>query len=110
MPVTQNLLAFNRGTSQPLGILPKLPVTLGGKTIYIDMMVDPGPLDFNLLLERDYTYVMGALVSSLFRVIYFPHKVWIKSLDKISFIGPHVAASPPSYLRDLYLLVVPSLL
>ena len=31
-PVTQNLLEFNRRTSQPLGILPRLPVTLGGKT------------------------------------------------------------------------------
>ena len=31
--VTQNLLAFNRGNSQPLGILPQFPVTLGGKTV-----------------------------------------------------------------------------
>ena len=37
--VTQNLLAFNKGISQPLGILPKLPITLGGKTVYIDVMV-----------------------------------------------------------------------
>jgi hypothetical protein len=38
-PVTQNLLAFNRRTSQPLGILPQFPVTLGGKTVFIDVMV-----------------------------------------------------------------------
>ena len=69
MPITQNLLAFNRGTSQPLGILPKFLVTLGGKNIHMDVMVVPGPLDFNLLLGRDYTYAMGALVSSLFRVM-----------------------------------------
>ena len=31
VPLTQNLLAFNRGTSHPLGILLKLPVTLEGK-------------------------------------------------------------------------------
>ena len=43
VPVTQNLLSFNRGTSQPLGILLKLPVTLGGKTIYIDVMVVQAP-------------------------------------------------------------------
>jgi hypothetical protein len=48
VPITQNLLAFNRGTSQPLGILPKLPITLGGKIVYIDVMVVQGPLDFNL--------------------------------------------------------------
>ena len=72
-PVTQNLLAFNRRMSQPLGILPKLPVTLGGKTVHMDVMVVPGPLD--------YTYAMGALVSSLFRVVCFPHEGQIVTID-----------------------------
>jgi hypothetical protein len=50
--VTQNLLAFNRRTSQPLGTLPQFPVTLGGKTVFIDVMVVQDPLDFALLLGR----------------------------------------------------------
>ena len=87
VPVTQNLLAFNGGTSQPLGILPNLPISLGGKTIYIDVVVVQGPLDFNILLGRDYVYVMGALVSSLFRVVCFPHKGRIVTIDQLSFIG-----------------------
>jgi hypothetical protein len=37
--VTQNLLAFNRRTNQPLGTLPQFPVTLAGKTVFIDVMV-----------------------------------------------------------------------
>jgi hypothetical protein len=37
--VTQNLLAFNRRTNQPLGTLPQFPVTLGGKDVFIDVMV-----------------------------------------------------------------------
>jgi hypothetical protein len=49
-PVKQNLLAFNRRTSQPLGTLPQFPVTLGGKTVFIDVMVVQDPLDFSLLL------------------------------------------------------------
>jgi hypothetical protein len=49
-PVTQNLLAFNRRTSQPLGTLPQFLVTLGGKTVFIDVMVVQDPLDFSLLL------------------------------------------------------------
>jgi hypothetical protein len=49
-PVTQNLLAFNRRTSQPLGTLPQFPITLGGKIIFIDVMVVQDPLDFSLLL------------------------------------------------------------
>jgi hypothetical protein len=48
--VTQNLLAFNRRTSQPLGTLPHFLVTLGGKTVFIDVMVVQDPLDFSLHL------------------------------------------------------------
>ena len=105
-PVTQNLLAFNRRTSQPLGILPRLPITLGGKTVHMDVMVFPGPLDFNLLLGRDYTYAMGVLFSSLFRVVYFPHEGWIVTIDQISFFGLDVATGPPSSLPSFYPPVV----
>jgi hypothetical protein len=73
VPVTQNLLAFNRRTSQPLGTLPQFPITLGGKTVFIDVMVVQDPLDFSLLLGRDYVYAMKAIVSTLFHVISFPH-------------------------------------
>jgi len=96
VPLTQNLLAFNIGTSQPLRILPKFPITLGGKTIYIDMMVVQGPLDFNLLLRCDYVYVMGAFVSLPFRVVCFPHKWRIVIIDQLSFIGHQVPLMRPS--------------
>jgi hypothetical protein len=85
--VTQNLLAFNIRTSQPLGILPQFPVTLGGKTIFIDVIVVRDPLDFSLLIGRDYVYAMKALVSTLFRVISFPHNGRIVTIDQLSFIG-----------------------
>jgi hypothetical protein len=87
-PVTQNLLAFNRRTKQPLGILPQFCVTLGGKTVFIDVMVVRDPLDFSLILGRDYVYAMKALVSTLFRVISFPHDGRIVTIDQLSFIGP----------------------
>jgi hypothetical protein len=86
--VTQNLLAFNRRTSQPLGTLPQFPVTLGGKTVFIDVMVIQDPLDFSLLLGRDYVYAMKAIVSTLFRVISFPHDGWVVTVDQLSFIDP----------------------
>jgi hypothetical protein len=85
--VTQNLLAFNRRTSQPLGTLPQFPVTLGGKTIFIDVMVIQDPLDFDLLLGRDYVYAMKSIVSTLFHVIYFPHDGRMVTIDQLSFIG-----------------------
>ena len=71
--VTQNLIDFNRRTSQPLGTLPQFPITLGGKTVFIVITVVHNPLDFSLLLGRDYVYAMKAIVSTLFRVISFPH-------------------------------------
>jgi hypothetical protein len=92
-PVTQNLLAFNRRTSQPLGTLPQFPVTLGGKTVFIDVMVVQDPLDFSLLLGRDYVYAMKVIVSTLFRVISFPHDGRVVTVDQLSFIDPAWIAS-----------------
>jgi hypothetical protein len=72
--VTQNLLAFNRRTNQPLGTLPQFPITLGGKTVFIDVMVIQDPLDLSLLLGRDYVYAMKAIVSTLFSCDIFPSR------------------------------------
>jgi hypothetical protein len=92
-PVTHNLLAFNRRTSQPLGNLPQFPITLGGKIVFIDVMVVQDPLDFALLLGRDYDYTMKAIVSTLFRVISFPHDGRVVIFDQLSFIDPAWIAS-----------------
>ena len=85
VPITQNRKAFNRTISEPLGILPKFSITLEGKTICIDLMVVLGPLHFNLILGRDYVYAMKAVVSTLFRVMYFPHNGNIVTVDQLSF-------------------------
>ena len=87
-PVTQNMLSFNKRTSQPLGTLPQFPITLGGKTVFIDVIVVQDPLDFSLLLRRDYVYAMKSIVSTLFRVIYFPHDGRVVTVDQISSIDP----------------------
>jgi hypothetical protein len=91
--VTQNLLAFNIRTGQPLGTLPQFPITLGGKTVFIDIMVVQDPLDFSLLLGRDYVYAMKSIVSTLFRVISFPHDGRVVTVDQLSFIDPAWIAS-----------------
>jgi hypothetical protein len=86
--VTQNLLAFNKRTSQPLGTLPQFPITFGGKIVSIDVMVVQYPLDFSLILGKDYVYDMKSIVSTLFRVIYFPRDGRMVTIDQLSFIGP----------------------
>jgi hypothetical protein len=99
-PFTQNLLAFNRRSSQPLGTLPQFPVTLGGKTIFIDVMVVQEPLYFSLLLGQDYVYAMKSIVSTLFCVIYFPHDGRVVTVDQLSFIDPAwIASLNGSYMQ-----------
>ena len=102
-------MAFNRRPTGPLGILPQLPITLGGKTICINVMVVQGPLDFNLLLGHDYVYDMKAVVSTLFRVMLFPHHGNIVTINQISFVTPNhrMTASHQTSLNVLHVLVVP---
>jgi hypothetical protein len=99
----RNLLAFNKITSQPLGTLPQFSITLGGKTVFIDVVVVQDPLDFNLLLGRDYVYSMKAIVSTLFRVIYFSHDGRVMTIDQLSFVGPDLTVNSMNSLNGLYM-------
>jgi hypothetical protein len=63
-------------------------------------MVVRDPLDFSLLLGRDYVYAMKSLVSTLFHVISFPHDGRIVTIDQLSFIGPNwVTSLSGSYMQ-----------
>jgi hypothetical protein len=101
-PITQNLLSFNRRTNQPLGTLPQFPFTLGGKTVFINIMVVQDPLDFVLLLGRDYVYAMKVIVSTLFHVISFPHNGRIVTIDQLSFISTDwITSLGGSYMQTI---------
>jgi hypothetical protein len=103
LPELRNLSGFDKGTSRPLGILPNVPVTLKGKTVNMNVLVVQGPLDYNLLLGRDYIYCMGAIVSSLFRVMCFPHEGRVvKLVDQLSFPGSRIANSQIPILNGLF--------
>ena len=52
------LISFDGRSFQPHGILPSLKVHLGGKTVAIKVEVVDAPLDYNLLLGRDWIYNM----------------------------------------------------
>jgi len=108
VPATHNLLGFNRGTSQPLQILPQFPINFGQKTIYLNVMVVLGPLDYNLLLGCDYVYDMGAIVSTLFQVICFPHEGKFVTVSQLSFPGPNMAPSQTSSLNGPFVPMVSS--
>jgi hypothetical protein len=103
VPVTQTLFIFNRRTNHPLGILPQFPITLGGKTVFIDVMVVQDPLDFDLLLGRDYVYAMKSIVSTFFRLISFPHDGIIVAISQLSCIGPDLITNPMTSLNRYYM-------
>jgi len=103
LPEMRHLTSFDKGTSRPLGILPNLPITLRRKTVYLNVMVVQEPLDYNLLLGCDYIYIMGAIVSSLFRVMYFLHEGRVVQLvDQLSFLGSHIANSQMPSLTGIF--------
>ena len=103
LPEMRNLTDFDKGTSRPLGILPDVPITLRRKIVHMNVMVVQGPLDYNLLLGRDYIYCMGAIVSSLFGVMCFPHEGRVvKLVDQLSFPGSYRANSHIPSLNGLF--------
>ena len=104
------MLYFNQRPTTPLGSLPHLPIRLVGKTVYIDVMVVHGPLYFNMLLGHDYVYAMKDIVSTLFRVMHFPHDGKILTIDQLSFVTPdhHMTPSNQTALNVPHVLVIPS--
>ena len=69
----------------------------------MNVMVVQGPLDYNLLLGCDYIYCMGAIVSSLFRVICFSHEGRVvKLVDQLSLTGSHIANHQIPSLNGLF--------
>ena len=51
-------------------------------------MVIEDPLDFNMLLGRDYVYAMQAVVSTFFHVMCFNHGEEIVTIDQLDFLDP----------------------
>jgi hypothetical protein len=67
------LTAFDDRSFYPHSILPSFLVHLGGNTVEVDCKVFDAPLNYNLLLGHNWTYVMTVVISSIFRTLCFPH-------------------------------------
>lgn len=57
------------------------------------MEVVDAPLDYNLLLGRSCSYAMTAVVSSVFRLIKFPHNRKIITVDQLTYFSSDPASS-----------------
>ena len=60
-------------------------------------MVD-APLDYNLLLGRNWMYSMQAIASSLFHIVCFPHNEKIVMIDQMTFKNSPITASSGTYI------------
>jgi hypothetical protein len=63
------LTAFDGRYFRPHGILCAFPIQLGGKMVEVDVEVINAPLEYNLLLGRNWTYSMTAIISSVFHTL-----------------------------------------
>ena len=75
------LTAFDGRSFRMHDILPSLRSHLGGNTVAIEVEVVDVPLDYNLLLGRNWMYSMQSIASSLFQVICFPFNENIVTID-----------------------------
>ena len=79
------LISFYGRSFWPHGILPSLEVQLGGKSVTIEVKVVDAPLDYNILLGRNWMYNMQGIASSLFQVVCFSLDGKIFTIDKKYF-------------------------
>jgi hypothetical protein len=77
----------------PHGIITTLPVRLGGKTIYVAVEIIDAPLEYNFLLRCTWFYEMIVVVSSIFKVLHFPHQGKIVTIDQLSFCTPDLGSN-----------------
>jgi hypothetical protein len=99
------LKAFNGIGFKPYDVLPSLPITLEGKSVNVEVEVFDAPLDYNLLLGYSWINSMHIVVSTIFRVVNFPHQGKVITVDQLAFFNydsrtsnvPFISKTPPCY-------------
>ena len=76
-------------------------IELGDKTVSIQVEVVDAPLDYNLLLGRNWFYAMTAVASTIFQIVQFPHLGRIVTIDQLDFCTPDVTISPANNIPML---------
>jgi hypothetical protein len=83
-PLPTLLTVFDDRSFIPHGIIPSFLVQLEGKNMCVEVEVVDAPHDYNILLGRNWTYVMTLVVSTIFWVLIFPHEAQIINVDQLS--------------------------
>lgn len=80
-----NLQDFDRHNFVPKGVLPKFPIELGGKIVYVYVEVVDTSLDYNLLLGYSWFYAMTTIVLYGFHLLCFPREGKIVTIDQLDY-------------------------
>ena len=97
-PLTESqntLKAFNVFVFKPYDVLPSLSIMLEGKPVNFEVEAFDAPLNYNLLLGRNWTYAIIFIISFVFHTLCFPHDGKIMTIDQFSF----VYASPSAFVQ-----------
>jgi hypothetical protein len=100
-PLTEShnmLKAFNGSSFKPYGVLPSFPITLEGKSVNVEVEVFDAPLDYNLLLGHSLIDSMCVVVSTLFRVVHFPHQGEVVTVDQLAFFNSDARTSNVTFI------------
>jgi len=81
IPSPTLLMTFDGHSHRLHGIILTFPICVGGKVVNIEVEIVDVNLDYNLLLGKNWIYEMDAIVSSLFRILCFPHEGRIVRVD-----------------------------
>lgn len=94
IPSPTLLTSFEKHSHRPHGIIPTFPICVGGKVINIEVEIIDANLDYSLLLGRNWICEMDFIVSSLIRILYFPHEGIIVKVDQLDYsLGdPHATS------------------
>jgi hypothetical protein len=102
------LKAFKGSGFKPYDVLPSLSIMLEGKTVQVEVEVFDAPLDYNLLLGHSWIDSMHVVVSTLFRVVRFPHQGKVITVDQLALFNSDTRtenvpfiAKPPRDTRTL---------
>jgi hypothetical protein len=95
-PLLTLLTVFEGLSFRPHGIIPSFPMQLEGKTMCVEVEVVNVPLNYNIFLGRSWTYSMTTVVSTIFRVLCFPHEGRIITVDQLSFSRPGPSSRAPT--------------
>jgi hypothetical protein len=88
------LNAFDGHMFRPHGIITALPIRLGCKTIFVEVV--DAPMEYNLLLGCNFFYEMIIFFSLFFMSLCFPHKGNIVTIDQHEFCTPKLMTNAGS--------------